>query len=113
MKWILTGILALGFGAGCGASSDGTGIIFNIDLIVATNTPDAFSIAGISTSFSGTRTYSWSNSKGQANISIGSTLTNGSIRLEAWDGSGTLVHDNTYEAVLIGGVTVFTKSGGS
>src|SRR5204863_6218661 len=48
----------------------------------------------------------------QANISVGSTLTNGSVRLEVWDGANSLVHDNTYESVLIGGVDTFTKSGG-
>jgi hypothetical protein len=113
MKRLLGAILAAALGSGCGVDGPGGGVLFNIDLIVATNTPDSFSIAGISTSFSGTRTYSWSSSKGQANLSIGSTLTSGSIRLEAFDGSGALVHDNTYEAVLIGGVTAITKAGGA
>jgi hypothetical protein len=83
----------------------------DIDLLVATNNPDSFSIAGVSTSFSGTRSFSWSCSKGQANFSLGSTLTHGSIRLEAFDSTGALVHDNTYEATLIGGVDAVTRSG--
>jgi hypothetical protein len=113
MKRILGAILAAGLWTGCGVDGPGGGLVFNVDLIVATNTPDSFSIAGVSTSFSGARTYSWSCSQGQANLSIGSTLTAGSIRLEAFDGTGALVHDNTYEAVLIGGVTAFTKAGAS
>lgn len=111
MKRLLGAMLATALAAGCGDS--GTNVLFDLDLVVATNTPDDFSIAGVTTSLSGTRTYTWSCSKGQANLSIGSTLTVGSIRLEAWDNAGTLVHDNTYEAVLIGGVTAFTKSAGA
>ncbi len=106
----LGAILILGLAAGCGDS--GTNLLFDLDLVVVTNNPDDFSIAGVTTSLTTTRTYSWSSSKGQANLSIGSTLTSGSIRLEVWDKNGTLVHDNTYEAALIGGVTAFTMSGG-
>ena len=110
MKWMLSALLAILFGTGC--VSDGTtDILLAIDLVVATNTADSFTIAGVSTSFSGSRSYSWSCSKGQANVSIGSTLTHGSIRLEAFDSTGALVHDNTYEATLIGGVTTITKAG--
>lgn len=111
VRRLLGAILAIAATAGCGGNS-GTDLLFNLDLVVATNNPDNFSIAGVSTSLSGTRTYTWSSSKGQANLSIGSTLTAGSIRLEAWDGGGNLVHDNTYDSVLVGGVTAFTKSGG-
>jgi hypothetical protein len=111
MKRLLGVILAGTLAAGCGSS--GTDVLFDLDLVVATNNPDDFSIAGVSTSLSGTRTYTWSSSKGQANLSIGSTLVGGSIRLEAFDGAGNPVHDNTYEATLIGGVTAFTKSGGA
>jgi len=111
MKHALGAILACFLVAGCG--SGGTDLLFAIDLVVATNTPDSFSIAGVSTSLDGTRTYSWSSSKGQANLSIGSTLVAGSIRLEIFDGTNALVHDNTYEAALVGGVTAVTKSGGS
>lgn len=112
MKRLLGAILAAGLWTGCGVDGPAGGLLFNVDLIVATNTPDSFSIAGLSTSFSGSRTYSWSCSSGQANVSLASTLTDGSIRLEAWDGTGALVHDNTYEAVLIGGVDAFTKANG-
>src|SRR5882672_4211142 len=103
MKRLLGVILAGTLAAGCG--STGTDVLFALDLVVVTNNPDDFSIAGVSTSLTGTRTYTWSCSKGQANLSIGSTLIGGSIRLEAFDGAGTPVHDNTYEATLIGGVT--------
>jgi len=113
MKRLLGALLATALGTGCGADGGCTSLLFDIDLVVATNTPDSFSIAGVSTSLSATRTYSWSCSKGQANISIGSTLTHGYVRLEVWDGAGTLVHDNTYDAVLIGGVDTFTRSGGA
>jgi hypothetical protein len=109
MKRLAGAILAGALWTGCGADG-GTDLIFNIDLIVATNNPDNFSIAGVSTSYSGSRTYNWSCSTGQANISLGTELLDGSIRLQVWDGDGDLVHDNTYEAVLIGGVNVFTKS---
>jgi hypothetical protein len=111
MKRLLGALLAGTLWTGCGGDSGST-LLFDVDLVVATNTPDSFSIAGVSTSLTATRTYSWSCSKGQANISVGSTLTYGSIRLEVWDDANHLVHDNTYEAVLIGGVDVFTKSGG-
>jgi hypothetical protein len=113
MKRLLGAILAAGLWTGCGGGPSGGGVFFDIDLIVATNNPDSFSVAGISTSFSGSRAYSWSCSTGQANLSIGSTLTKGSIRLQATDGAGVLVHDNTYEAVLIGGVDAFTKADGT
>jgi len=112
MKRFLGAILAGALWTGCG-TGNGTSLFFAIDIVVATNTPDSFSIAGVSTSLDATRTYTWSCSTGQANLSLGSTLTNGSIRLEAWDGNGALVHDNTYEAVLIGGIDAFTKSGGA
>lgn len=111
MKHALGAILACFLVAGCG--SGGTDLLFALDLVVATNTPDSFSIAGVSTSLDGTRTYSWSSSKGQANLSIGSTLVAGSIRLKVYDGNNALVHDNTYEAALAGGVTAMTKSGGA
>jgi len=104
----LAGILA----AGCGGNT-GTDLLFALDLVVVTNNPDSFTVAGVTTSISGTRTYTWSCSAPQANLSIGSTLTNGSIRLEVFDHGGNLVHDNTYDFVLLGGVTAFTKSGGA
>ena len=110
MRSILGAILAAALWTGCG-SSGGTDILFALDLVVATNNPDSFSIAGVSTSLNGTRTYTWSCSRGQANLSIGTTLVGGSIRLECMDGSGALVHDNTYEATLIGGVDAVTRSG--
>jgi hypothetical protein len=112
MKRLLGALFAGTLWTGCG-SDGGTELLLGVDLVVATNTPDSFSIAGVSTSLSATRTYRWSSSKGQANISVGSTFTHGSVRLEAWDGAGALVHDNTYEAVLIGGVDTFTKAGGT
>jgi hypothetical protein len=104
---VLAGLLT----AGCGNS--GTDLLFDLDLIVVTNTPDSFTMAGVTTSINGTRSYTWSCSAAQANLSIGSTLTNGSIRLEVFDNGGALVHDNTYDSVLLGGVTAFTKSGGA
>src|SRR5438477_11221116 len=110
MRSFLGAIFAAGLWTGCGADG-ATDLFFALDLVVATNTPDQFSIAGVSTSLSGTRTYTWSCSQGQANLSIGTTLTDGSIRLEAFDGTGALVHDNTYEATLIGGVDAVTRSG--
>src|SRR5437868_4923117 len=113
MRQLLAIILAAGMAAGCGGTGTAADVLFALDLVVATNNTDDFSIAGVSTSLSGTRTYNWSCTKPQANLSIGSTLVGGSIRLEAFDGSGTLVHDNTYEATLIGGVTTVTKSGGT
>ncbi len=112
MKRLLGALLAGTLWTGCG-SDGGTDLLFDVDLVVATNTPDSFSIAGVSTSLSTTRTYTWSCSKGQANVSIGSTLTHGYVRLEVWDDANTLVHDNTYEAVLIGGIDTFTRSGGA
>jgi len=111
MKWMLSALLAALFGTGCVSDGGTTDILLGVDLVVATNNPDSFTIAGMSTSFSGSRSYSWSCSKGQANLSIGTTLTHGSIRLEAFDSTGTLVHDNTYEATLIGGVDAVTRSG--
>jgi len=112
MKWILSALLAGLFGVGCGSGGGGgTDLLFDLDVVVATNNPDSFSIAGVSTSLSGTRSYSWSCSKGQANLSLGSALTHGSIRLQAFDSTGASVHDNTYEATLIGGITALTKSG--
>jgi hypothetical protein len=113
MKRLLGAILAAALWSGCGGTGVGTSLIVNVDLVVATNTPDSFSIAGVSTSLSTTRTYTWSCSEGQANLSIGSELLNGWIRLEVWDGAGALVHDNTYDSVLIGGVSAFTRSGGA
>jgi hypothetical protein len=113
MKRLLGALLTASLWTGCGTDGRGTTLLFDIDLVVATNTPDSFSIAGVSTSLSATRTYSWSCTKGQANISIGSTLTHGYVRLEVWDAANSLVHDNTYEAVLIGGVDTFTRSGGT
>ena len=112
MKHALGAVLASLLAAGCGGTG-ATDLLFALDLVVATNTPDSFSIAGVSTSLDGTRTYNWSSSKGQANLSIGSTLVAGSIRLKVYDGNNALVHDNTYEAALAGGVTAMTKSGGA
>jgi hypothetical protein len=113
MKRFLAAILAAVFWTGCGADGPNGGVVFNVDLIVATNNPNSFSISGLSTSFSGTRTYSWECDAPQANLAIGSMLTSGSIRLEAFDSKGALVHDNTYEATLIGAVQAITKADGS
>jgi len=107
----LSGILlAAGLAAGCGA--DSVGLFINIDLLVVDNVDDNFVITGVSTGISGTRTCSWNCSTGQANVTLGSTLTTGWIRLQAWDADGLLVHDNTYEAALIGAVTSFTAADG-
>jgi hypothetical protein len=111
MKKSILGALFAALAGGCGDT--GTDLLFDLDLVVVTNNADDFSIAGVSTALTTTRTYSWSCSTGQANLSIGSTLSNGSIRLEVHDNAGNLVHDNTYCAVLIGGITAFTKSGGA
>jgi hypothetical protein len=113
MTRFLGALLAGALWTGCGGTGVGTSAIVNVDFVVATNTPDSFSIAGVSTSLTATRTYTWSCSKGQANISLGSELFSGWIRLEAWDAAGTLVHDNTYDSLLIGGVSAFTRAGGA
>src|SRR5262245_15792668 len=113
MKRLLGALLAGALWTGCGSSGVGTSYVINVDLVVATNVPDSFSIAGVSTSLNATRTYMWSCSKGQANLSIGSELLNGSIRIQAWDGAGNPVHDNTYDSVLVGAVSAFTRSGGA
>lgn len=110
MKRLLGMILAGGLCAGCDPSS--VGLFINVDILFATNTNDNFTIAGVATSVSGSRTYSWNCSTDQANVTIGSTLTAGWIRLQAWDDNGKLVHDNRYEAALIGAVTSFTAADG-
>jgi len=110
MTRLLGMILAGGLCAGCGGN--GVGLLFNLDILVVTNVKNTFEIAGVATSINGTRTYSWNTDKGQANLTIGSTLLNGSIRLEAFDENGTLVHDNTYKSGLIGAVSAFTKADG-
>lgn len=111
-KRLLGMILAGGLWTGCGPDS-ALDLLFLVDILVATNNPDDFAIAGVSTSYSGTRTYHWSCSKGQANLTVGGEVLNGSIRVEAFDGAGNLVHDNRYEAHIIGGIDVVTKSGGA
>jgi hypothetical protein len=103
-------LLAGGLCLGCDPS--GGGLFINIDILVVTPTADNYVIAGVSTGISGSRTDSWQCSKDQANITIGSTLTAGWIRLQAWDDNGMLVHDNRYEAALIGAVTGFTAADG-
>ena len=111
MKRLLGMLLAGGLCAGCGP--DSAGLLINLDILVVTNTDNDFTIAGVSTGINGTRSYSWKCDEGQANITIGATLTAGYIRLQAWDAGGTLVHDNRYEATLLGAVKAFTKSGGT
>jgi len=110
MKRLLGILLAGGLCAGCDPSS--VGLLINVNILVVTNTPDTYTIAGVSTGISGTRTDSWQCSKGQANITIGSTLMSGWIRIQAWDDNGMLVHDNRYEAALVGAVTAFTAADG-
>jgi len=110
MKRLLGILLAVGLGSGCGPGSLGTFI--NFSLIVPVNVPDTFTISGVGSGVSGSGTYLWDCSTGQANVVIGTTLTAGSIRLQAWDGNGKLVHDNRYEASLLGAVTAFTSSKG-
>jgi hypothetical protein len=112
MKRLLGILLAGGLASGCGGDG-GVDLLIDLNILAVTNTPDDFVIAGVATSISGTRTYDWNCSSGQANLVIGATLTNGSVRLEVWDDDHHLVHDNRYEAALIGGVTAFTKSGGA
>ena len=110
MKRILGILLAGALCAGCDGSS--LGLLINVDILVVTPTDDNFAIAGVSTGISGTKTYLWKCSKDQANVTIGSTLTAGWIRLEAWDDNGMLVHDNRYESALLGAVTSFTAADG-
>jgi len=110
MKRLLGILLAGGLCSGCGP--DSVGVFINVDLIVEINQPDDFTITGVSTGISGSRTFLWSCSKDQANVTIGSTLTTGWIRLQAWDDDGKLVHDNKYKAALIGAVTSFTAADG-
>lgn len=110
MKRLLGILLAGGLCAGCDPSA--VGLIFNLDILLVTPTDDNFAIAGVSTGISGARTYGWKCSKDQANITIGSTLTAGWIRIQAWDDDGKLVHDNRYEAALLGAVTSFTAGDG-
>ena len=113
MKRFLGAILAAGLWTGCGVDGPGGSVDINLDLIVATNNPNSFSIAGLSTSFTGTRTYSWPCDAPQANLTVGSLLTSGSVRLEVFDNNGASVHDNTYEATLVGAVNTITKAGGA
>ena len=112
MKRLLGILLAGGLWTGCGADS-ALDLLININILVVTNDPDDFAIAGVATNISGSESYLWDCSTGQANLSIGATLMNGWVRLQAWDDNGKLVHDNRYEASLTGGVTAFTKSGGA
>jgi hypothetical protein len=110
MKRLSGLILAAGLCAGCDPT--GGGVLINIDLLVVNPADDNFTITGVGTSINGSRTYAWNCSKAQANITMGSTLTVGWVRLQAWDDNGLLVHDNRYEAALIGAVTSFTAADG-
>jgi hypothetical protein len=111
MKRLLGMILAGGLCAGCDPRS--VGVFVNVEVLVVTNTDDNFTIAGVGTNINGSRTYAWNCSTNQANVTIGSNLTAGWIRLQAWDHDGKLVHDNRYEAALIGAVTSFTAADGT
>src|SRR5690349_5111782 len=100
MKRLLAILLVAGLGPSCGPGS--LGAFLNFGLIVPVNVPDTFTISGVGVGISGSGSYLWDCSTGQANVVIGSTLTAGWIRLQAWDGNGKLVHDNRYEATLLG-----------
>lgn len=104
-------LLAAALLPACGPG-DAADILLGINLLIPVNSANHFSISGVSTSVDGQRTYTWTTGKGQANLSLGSILAAGSIRLEVWDDNGTLVHDNTYKAFHDGALTAFTDSGG-
>jgi hypothetical protein len=111
MKRLLAILLVAGLGPSCGPGSGGSFISFN--LVVPINLPDTFTLTGVATDVSGSATYLWDCSANQANITLGTAFTNGTIRLQVWDGNGMLVHDNKYEATLAGGLTAFTAANGA
>ena len=110
MKRLLAIVLLAGLGPSCGPGS--LGLLFYFNLLATVNVTDTFTLTGISTGVSGSRTYYLNCTTDQANLAIGTTLTSGSIRLQVLDGNGKEVHDNRYEATLLGGLTAFTSSKG-
>lgn len=111
MRRVVAVLLAAALLPAC-MPNDAADILLGINLLIPVNGTNHFSISGVSTSVDGQRTYSWVTTKGQANLSLGSILAAGSIRLEVFDQNGTLVHDNTYKAFHDGALTAFTDAGG-
>ncbi len=112
LKRLVGAAVAAALWAGCGPAVSHAPYV-PLDLLVVSSAPDSFSVAGVRFAVSDTRTYAWSCSRPQADLSIGSILSQGSVRLEVFDGAGALVHDNTYSATLLGDVTAVTRSGGT
>jgi len=111
MKRLLAILLVAGLGPSCGPGS--LGWFVNFSMLAPISVPDTFTIAGVGTNVSGSGSYLWDCSTGQANVTLGTSLIDGTIRLQVWDGNGMLVHDNKYEASLNGGLTAFTAADGA
>jgi hypothetical protein len=95
--------------AACGPDADGDGGA----VLTVVNTPDSFSLSGAGGAHDGVKTWGWSCGDDQAEIVMAEAISSGTIRLEVFDASGALVHDNTFPALQSGSVTAFTAPGGA
>ncbi len=111
----LAGLGVVAFGGlpmgGCDSSHADLPLPVEIAEVVVVNTADSFTVALLGVGYTGTVDRMWSCSGTQAQLSLGTSMIGGSVRIRVYDHAGTAVYDNLHGATM-GGLTVQTRPGG-
>jgi hypothetical protein len=94
---------------GCGGGGGGGGVLPSFATVVVVNNPDTFTVSVSGFDYDGTVDRAWSCSTSQAELTIASSLTAGSVRVRLYDHVNALVYDNTHDS--IGGLGVTSRTG--
>lgn len=79
--------------------------------VVVVNNADTFSVSIVGFDCDETVDQNWTCTTGQANLTIGSSVSAGSVDIVVYDGAGAVVYANSHNAVS--GLTVQTRPGGT
>lgn len=111
-RWLATGLgLAALAGTQMGGCGGGGGSDFlpTFATVVVVNNPDSFSVAISGFDYDGTVDRDWSCAAAQANLTIGSSMADGSVSITVYDDADAVVYANSHHD--IGGLRVQTRSG--
>jgi hypothetical protein len=93
----------------CGGGGGGGGLA--TAQIVVVNTTNNFTVSIVGFDYDGTVNQNWVCQAGQANLTIASSMSSGTVDVVIFDGAGAEVYNNSHTS--IGGLTVQTRPGGA
>jgi len=113
MVAVIAGILALAGSqmGGCGPGGNDDAIP-SVSMVVVVSVTDSYTASLQGVRHSETVTRPWPCTAAQANLALGQSIAEGSVRIQVFDDAGTSVYDNTHGA-SVNGLSTQTRPGGA